>query len=79
MSTTTGNSDVTRFRRKRLSTSAPSNPSPSRAARIILKGLERDKARILVGPDAWFLAALPRLLGSGYTRVVARGASRLES
>ncbi len=53
--------------------------SPPRAARIILKGLERDKARILVGPDAWFLAALPRLLGSGYTRVVARGATRLES
>ena len=53
--------------------------SPPRAARIILKGLEKDKPRILVGPDAWFLAALPRVLGSGYGRVVSRGASRLES
>ena len=53
--------------------------SPPRAARTILKGLERDRARILVGPDAWFVAALPRVLGAQYGRVVARGAARLES
>jgi NAD(P)-dependent dehydrogenase (short-subunit alcohol dehydrogenase family) len=53
--------------------------SPPRAARTILKGLERDRARILVGPDAWFMAALPRVLGAQYGRVVARGAARLES
>ena len=52
--------------------------SPPRAARIILKGLERDRARILVGPDAWFLAALPRVLGARYARVVTRGADRLD-
>lgn len=52
--------------------------SPARAARTILKGLERDRARILVGPDAWFLAALPRLLGAGYGRIVGRGAQRLD-
>lgn len=53
--------------------------SPPRAARTILKGLERDRARILVGPDAWFLAALPRALGAHYGRVIIRGAARLEA
>jgi NAD(P)-dependent dehydrogenase (short-subunit alcohol dehydrogenase family) len=53
--------------------------SPPRAARVILKGLERDRARILVGADAWFVAGLPRLLGAHYGRLVARGAARLES
>ncbi len=53
--------------------------SPPRAARTILRGLERDKARILVGPDAWALAGLARVLGAEYGRVVARGAARLES
>lgn len=52
--------------------------SPPRAARIILRGLERDRARILVGPDAWFLAGLPRVLGARYARVVTRGAARLD-
>ena len=49
--------------------------SPEQAARTILRGLERDRARILVGPDAWVLAALPRLLGARYgelTTAVAR-------
>ncbi len=53
--------------------------SPPQAARTILKGLERDRARILVGPDAWFIAGLPRLLGAQYGRVVGRGAAKLES
>lgn len=52
--------------------------SAPRAARTILKGLEQDRARILVGPDAWFMAGLPRLLGGRYGRVVARTASRLD-
>jgi NAD(P)-dependent dehydrogenase (short-subunit alcohol dehydrogenase family) len=53
--------------------------SPPRAARIILKGLERDRPRILVGPDAWVVAGLPRLLGGRYGRVITRLAVRLES
>jgi NAD(P)-dependent dehydrogenase (short-subunit alcohol dehydrogenase family) len=53
--------------------------SPPRAARTILKGLERDRARILVGPDAWFVAGLPRVLGARYGRLVGRGAARLEA
>ncbi|MCU1602250.1 MAG: short chain dehydrogenase [Frankiales bacterium] len=47
--------------------------SPERAARTIMKGLAKEKPRILVGPDAYVLAALPRLLGIGYERVIARG------
>jgi NAD(P)-dependent dehydrogenase (short-subunit alcohol dehydrogenase family) len=53
--------------------------SPPRAARTILSGLERDRARILVGPDAWFVAGLPRLLGAHYGRLVTRSAARLEA
>lgn len=52
--------------------------SPPRAARTILKGLEQDRARILVGPDAWVMAGLPRLLGGRYGRAVGRAASRLD-
>ena len=46
--------------------------TPAKAARTILRGLEREKARILVGPDAWAIAAIPRLLGARYLGVVAR-------
>jgi NADP-dependent 3-hydroxy acid dehydrogenase YdfG len=47
--------------------------SPERAARTIVKGLAKEKPRILVGPDAYALAALPRLLGIRYEKVIARG------
>ncbi|MRJ76546.1 SDR family NAD(P)-dependent oxidoreductase [Aeromicrobium sp. SMF47] len=49
--------------------------SPAKAADIILAGVEKDKARVLVGPDAWVLDAFVRLTGSGYQRVV-RAVSR---
>ena len=51
--------------------------SPERAARVILRGVERRRARILVGPDAWALAALPRALGAHYGRVVVPSVRRL--
>lgn len=38
-----------------------------KAARIIVKGVERRKARILVGPDAYIYGAIPRVLGSRYS------------
>ena len=43
-----------------------------------MKGLQRDRARILVGPDAWVAAALPRAMGAHYGAVVARAAARLD-
>lgn len=50
--------------------------SPEGAARAILRGVERGKPRILVGPDAYLLAAMPRLLGARYEDVIARFAKR---
>jgi NADP-dependent 3-hydroxy acid dehydrogenase YdfG len=52
--------------------------SPEKAARTIMRGLAKERPRILVGPDAYVLAALPRLLGVGYEKVVARGSKSLE-
>ena len=48
--------------------------SPAGAARSIVRGLRRNRPRILVGPDAYVLAALPRLLGAHYTRIVTAAA-----
>lgn len=51
--------------------------TPQRAARTIVSGMQRDRARILVGPDAWLIAALPRLLGPHYTLAVETAARLL--
>ncbi|GAA4426508.1 SDR family NAD(P)-dependent oxidoreductase [Actinokineospora soli] len=45
---------------------------PDAAARIILEAARRDRARVLVGPDAHLIDALPRLLGSLYQPLVSR-------
>ena len=51
--------------------------SPERAARIILDGVRKNKARVLVGPDAKILDIIVRITGSGayqrpFTAVMAR-------
>lgn len=46
--------------------------SPDKAAATILAGVDADKARILVGPDAYVIAALPRILGGRYVDIFAR-------
>jgi NADP-dependent 3-hydroxy acid dehydrogenase YdfG len=46
--------------------------SPDKAATTILRGVERNRARILVGPDAYVLAAVPRVFGARYQDVVGR-------
>lgn len=51
--------------------------SPEKAARTILRGVERGRPRILVGPDAVAIAALPRLVGVRYTDLVERVVTRL--
>lgn len=48
---------------------------PDKAAAIIHRGVEAGKARILVGPDAYFFDALGRLAPTNYYEVL----SRLES
>lgn len=50
--------------------------SPQRAAKIILDGVRKNKARVLVGPDAKVLDVIVRLTGSGYQRLFAAVTSR---
>lgn len=53
------------------------NTSPDRAARIILTAVRRNRARVLVGPDAKALDVLVRLTGSGYQRLFSTVVGRL--
>jgi NAD(P)-dependent dehydrogenase (short-subunit alcohol dehydrogenase family) len=50
--------------------------TPEVAAATILRGVERERARILIGPDAFAIDGMQRLLGSGYQAIVRRVASR---
>lgn len=50
--------------------------SPERAARTILRGVDRRKPRILVGPDAYLINGFERFLGARYEGVLARMAKR---
>lgn len=44
--------------------------SPDHAAARILRGVERDRTRILVGADAYAASLLPRILGGRYVDVI---------
>ncbi|HUQ55285.1 SDR family oxidoreductase [Lentzea sp.] len=46
--------------------------TPDKAAEIIHRGVERGKARILVGPDAYVFDALARIAPTHYFSVLAR-------
>jgi len=48
--------------------------SPEDAARRVLRGVRRDEAKILVGPDAYGLDLMPRALGSGYQWLIQTAA-----
>ncbi|OBH70119.1 acetoin dehydrogenase [Mycobacterium intracellulare] len=48
--------------------------SPEKAARLILRGADRNRARILIGPDGRVMAAMPRLLGAHYAALQAYAA-----
>jgi NAD(P)-dependent dehydrogenase (short-subunit alcohol dehydrogenase family) len=52
--------------------------TPAKAARTILRGVERERARVLVGPDAQALDLMARVLGSRYQGLVWRAAKRLD-
>lgn len=47
--------------------------TPEKAAQIIIKGIERNKGRILVGPDARIIDWLQRLMPVSYGRLLFRG------
>ena len=53
--------------------------SPGKAAEIICRGVERGKARILVGPDAYLFDVLARVAPTHYYDVMARFEKRLRS
>jgi NAD(P)-dependent dehydrogenase (short-subunit alcohol dehydrogenase family) len=46
--------------------------SPEKTARVILRGVDKNRPRIVVGPDGWAAAALARLVGAQYTGLMAR-------
>ncbi|MCX6464626.1 MAG: SDR family NAD(P)-dependent oxidoreductase, partial [Pseudonocardiales bacterium] len=50
--------------------------SPEKAAEIILRGVDRNSARVLVGTDAKVFDLLVRLLGSAYQRPFSMVAGR---
>lgn len=51
--------------------------TPERAAEVILAGVEKGKARVLVGIDAHAVHQLAKLTGSRYQDIVARSARRV--
>jgi NAD(P)-dependent dehydrogenase (short-subunit alcohol dehydrogenase family) len=51
--------------------------TPERAAEIILKGVETDKARVLVGLDAHAVHHLAKLTGSRYQDILAQRAKKI--
>jgi NADP-dependent 3-hydroxy acid dehydrogenase YdfG len=63
--------ELAKFFDKRLAST-----SARKAARVILTGVLKNKARVLVGTDAKALDLLARVTGSGYQRVVAAVTSR---
>ena len=48
--------------------------TPEKAALTILKGVDRKKARVLIGGDAYMIDAMARALGAKYEGLMARGA-----
>jgi NADP-dependent 3-hydroxy acid dehydrogenase YdfG len=53
--------------------------SPDQAAAIIVRGVERGKARILVGPDAYLFDALARIAPTHYYDVLERLQARMRA
>ena len=52
--------------------------SPQRAAQIILEAVRKNKARVLVGPDAVVLDLIVRITGSGYQRLFSPVVGRMK-
>jgi NADP-dependent 3-hydroxy acid dehydrogenase YdfG len=51
--------------------------TPAKAASVILAGVEKDKARVLVGIDAHIVHTLGKVAGSRYQDIVANRAKKL--
>jgi NAD(P)-dependent dehydrogenase (short-subunit alcohol dehydrogenase family) len=53
--------------------------SATKAAKLILRGADKNRARILIGADGRVMAAMPRLLGAGYAGLLARAGKLADS
>lgn len=53
--------------------------SATKAARLILRGVDKNNARILIGADGRAVAAIPRLLGAGYIGLLAKAGKMADS
>jgi short-subunit dehydrogenase len=51
--------------------------TPEKAAAIIVKGIQRNQARVLVGIDAHLIHTFGKLAGSRYQDVIALGSKRV--
>ncbi|MEZ0366298.1 SDR family NAD(P)-dependent oxidoreductase [Mycobacterium sp. pUA109] len=51
--------------------------SPQKAARVILEGVRKNRARVLIGPDARVLDLIVRITGSGYQRLFSAVTGRM--
>jgi NADP-dependent 3-hydroxy acid dehydrogenase YdfG len=51
--------------------------TPERAAQIILDAVRKDRARVLVGPDAKVLDLIVRITGSGYQKLFSTVVARM--
>ena len=51
--------------------------SPEKAAEVILAGVRKNRARVLIGADARMLDLMVRVTGPGYQRLFATAAGRL--
>lgn len=49
--------------------------TPAKAAEVIVKGIEQNRRRILVGPDARVISLLAKLPPGAYQPILAKGAS----
>ena len=45
--------------------------TPAEAANVILKAVQKDSRRALIGSDAYVVDAMQRLLPTGYQKIVA--------
>jgi short-subunit dehydrogenase len=50
--------------------------SPEKAAKVIVRGIERNQRRVLIGPDAHLFNLLGRLPASVAQRLIGLGAKR---
>ena len=50
--------------------------TPEKAAEVIIRGVQRDARRVLIGPDARLFDLMPRIAPTGYQRVIT-GSLRL--